>query len=112
MVFVSDAKKASCLYVKQTAYVFNLNGYNKTISLPKGVNTNPIIYTTQKTIRKMDEIILDIISQYPSIGRKELATKIENITEYGVKYHINKLKKEDKLKRIGPDKGGYWEVIE
>ena len=25
---------------------------------------------------------------------------------------ISKLKEQRKLKRIGPDKGGYWEIIE
>ena len=35
---------------------------------------------------------------------------LENITEDGVKYHLAKLKKQGKLKRIGPDKGGLWEI--
>lgn len=30
----------------------------------------------------------------------------------GVKYHLNNLKKNHIIKRIGPDKGGYWEIIE
>lgn len=29
-----------------------------------------------------------------------------------VKEYIAKLKKEEKVKRIGPDRGGYWEVVE
>jgi len=29
----------------------------------------------------------------------------------GVKYHLSQLKRAGKLRRHGPTKGGYWEVI-
>lgn len=29
-----------------------------------------------------------------------------------VEWQMAKLKKEGRIKRIGPDKGGYWEVVE
>ena len=64
--------------------------------------------TTQKTTQK----IIDLIKENKNISRKELAEKIDNITEDGIKYHLNKLKKQGVLKRIGPDKGGYWKIIE
>jgi ATP-dependent DNA helicase RecG len=32
------------------------------------------------------------------------------ISENGIKYHLAKLKEKGSLKRIGPDKGGYWQV--
>jgi len=32
------------------------------------------------------------------------------VTEKTIKRDIEKLKKEGKLNRIGPDKGGYWDV--
>ena len=62
--------------------------------------------TTQKTTQK----ILDILKEHPQAGRKEIAEILGDITEDGVKYHIDKLKKEGILNRIGPDKGGYWEI--
>jgi len=37
--------------------------------------------------------------------------EIVGISPKGVEWQIAKLKKEDRIKRIGPDKGGYWEVI-
>lgn len=37
--------------------------------------------------------------------------KKDSLTDNAVKGAINKLKKENKLRRIGPDKGGHWEVI-
>lgn len=33
-------------------------------------------------------------------------------TRDGIKYHINKLQNLGILKRVGPDKGGYWEIAE
>ena len=40
----------------------------------------------------------------------EIAKKI-GITERGVKKQISKMKADGKIKRVGPDKGGYWEVL-
>lgn len=63
--------------------------------------------TTQKTTQK----ILDLVAANPSIRRKELAEKI-GITADGIKYHLTSLQKKGRLKRVGPDKGGCWEVVE
>jgi len=40
----------------------------------------------------------------------ELA-EIVGISQKGVEWQISKLKKEGRIKRIGPDKGGHWEAI-
>ena len=40
-----------------------------------------------------------------------MADALGGITEDGVKYQLNKLKKQGRIARVGPDKGGYWEVI-
>jgi len=53
--------------------------------------------------------IINYIKENPNITRNELADKL-NITSDGVKYNLNKLIKNGKLKRIGPTKGGYWEI--
>jgi ATP-dependent DNA helicase RecG len=66
--------------------------------------------TTRKTTQKVRDKILEISKESPTIGRKEIATSIGNITEDGVKYQLDKLKTENELERIGPDKGGYWQV--
>ena len=66
---------------------------------------------TQKTTRKTAQKILGLIKANPYITRKELAENIGNITEDGIKYHLSQMKKQGKIKRIGPDRGGYWEGI-
>ncbi len=62
--------------------------------------------TTQKTTQK----IIEAITRKSDITQKELAAAI-GITEDGVKYHITRLRKKGIIKRIGPDKGGHWEVV-
>ena len=52
---------------------------------------------------------MNLIKENPSITRKELATHL-HLTMNGIDWNLNKLKKEGRLKRIGPDKGRYWEV--
>ncbi len=66
--------------------------------------------TAQKTTQKTTQKILEIIKENPGITKKELASAI-GISENGIKYHIDNLKKKRLLKRVGPDKGGYWEVL-
>ncbi len=61
--------------------------------------------TPQKTTQK----IIELIQEDPNITRKQLSEKI-GITEDGIKYNLNLLIKFGKIKRVGPDKGGHWEV--
>jgi len=63
--------------------------------------------TTQKTTQK----ILALLKEKPGITRVELAEQL-GITPDGVKYHLNNLKKEGIIKRIGGRRGGYWEICE
>ncbi|MEA1949040.1 MAG: winged helix-turn-helix transcriptional regulator [Thermodesulfobacteriota bacterium] len=51
------------------------------------------------------------IKENPSITRKELASLL-NLTVKGIDWKIKQLKDSGILRRIGPDKGGHWEVVE
>ena len=53
--------------------------------------------------------ILNLIIEKPSISREQLAEKL-GINQSAVQKHIQKLKESGNLHRIGPDKGGHWEV--
>ncbi len=74
--------------------------------LAGGLVEKGVVDTTQKTTQK----ILEAIAKKSDITQKELAVVI-GITEDGVKYHITRLRKKGVVKRIGPDKGGYWEIV-
>ncbi|HHT9137274.1 MAG TPA: ATP-binding protein [Candidatus Wunengus sp. YC60] len=66
--------------------------------------------TTQITTQKTTQKIIEAIAKKSDITQKELASVI-GITEDGVKYHIIRLRKKGLIKRIGPDKGGHWEIV-
>ncbi|HBY98802.1 MAG TPA: transcriptional regulator [Chloroflexi bacterium] len=66
--------------------------------------------TTQKTTQNIALKILAILRQNPSASRREIAMILEDITEDGVKYHLDKLKSEGRIRRIGPARGGHWQV--
>ena len=63
-----------------------------------------------KSSLKTRDKILKIIEVTPSITLPELATKLD-MSLAGVKKHIRQLQAEGSLRRIGPDKGGHWEVV-
>ena len=65
---------------------------------------------TQKSSQKSSQKILELIAENPHITIKDLAGTL-HITDRAVKKNIDGLKKGGLLKRVGPDKGGYWEVV-
>lgn len=67
------------------------------------------VKTTVKTKIKPRESIIDLIKENPSITREELAKQL-NLTIEGIDWNLRKLKKDGQLKRVGPKKGGHWEV--
>ena len=70
--------------------------------------TQEIEKTTQETTQEM---ILGLIKIDPAITRKGLAEKT-GLTPDGVKYHLNKLRKQGVIRHLGATKKGYWEVVE
>jgi len=55
--------------------------------------------------------IVHMISDNPKITIPEMAEAL-GITTRAVEKQIAKLKREGKIKRIGPDKGGYWKALD
>ena len=64
-----------------------------------------------KTSVKTSVKILELIKENSEITIPKLAKQI-GITERSIERNIQKLQKDNKLKRIGPDKGGHWEIID
>lgn len=72
------------------------------------------IATTQKTTQKTESTtqrILAVLIQTPEASRRQIAESLGDITADGVKYHLEKLKKEGQIQRSGPDIGGHWKVL-
>ena len=85
-------------------------------------NTENINDTTKKTIlvghekgmkraQKGHEKILEFIKNNPQISILALAKEF-GITVKAMRLTLDKLKAEKRISRIGPNKGGYWQVME
>lgn len=73
--------------------------------------TQTTTQTATQTLSEVQKSIITLIKENPSISRKELSARIGNITEDGIKYHIQRLQKMGVLRREGPDYGGKWVVL-
>ncbi len=70
-----------------------------------GMKTDP-----SKEIGKKAEMLLKQISENPKISINTLAKK-SGIATSTVQIYLDKLRRSGKIRRIGPDKGGHWEVL-
>lgn len=66
--------------------------------------------SSEKASEKTSEKILHAILENDEITIADLA-KLAEVTTRSVERNIRKLQEEKKLRRIGPDKGGRWEVL-
>lgn len=81
----------------------NLKGYE--LTKPDSVGK-----TTQKTSVKTSVKILEAIAENNRITIPELAG-LAGVTKRSVERNIQQLQLANRLRRVGPDKGGYWEAV-
>ena len=55
------------------------------------------------------ERLISLITENPQITRKDLAEKL-NVPSSTIQFHIEKLKSEGRIERVGGARGGHWEV--
>lgn len=73
----------------------------------RSVSEHQLEETTQKTTQKM----IELMRSNPTITIESLCKEC-GLTRDGVNWNIRKLKSAGLIRRIGPDKGGHWEVVE
>ena len=66
---------------------------------------------SEKGSEKSSEKILEAIRGNHRISAREIGEKV-GISQRAVEKLLSRLKREGSLNRVGPDKGGYWEVTE
>ena len=66
--------------------------------------------SSQKTTEKSSQKVIELISVDNKITTQEMADKLE-ISRRAVAKTIAKLQSAGFLRRVGPDKGGHWEII-
>lgn len=64
----------------------------------------------QKSSQKSDQKIVELMRRTPEITMAGLA-EATGLSVSGVKKNIRKLKEANRIRRVGPDKGGHWEVV-
>ncbi|MDA3956976.1 ATP-binding protein [Oceanispirochaeta sp.] len=67
--------------------------------------------SSKKSSQKSSQKIVLLMSENPDITIAQLSKKI-GISDRSIKKHIAFLQSQNRVKRIGPDKGGHWEVLE
>jgi ATP-dependent DNA helicase RecG len=76
---------------------------------PETVSTTP--ETAAWLQKNTKERLVQLLREQPQLSAPAIAAAL-GIGKDGVKYHLNQLKQAGKLRRVGPTKGGRWEVIE
>lgn len=71
--------------------------------------------TTQETTQEAAqetarERIITLLKENPTLTRKQLAVRI-GLTPDGVKYHLDRLTRNGRIRHVGPTKKGSWEVL-
>ena len=56
------------------------------------------------------EKILVAIAENPKVSQKQLS-ELLGISRRGIEWNMKKLQNEGIIRRIGPDRGGFWQVI-
>lgn len=78
-----------------------------TVNFTEKVNaTENVIDASQKTSQK----IIDLIKEDPYISTSKMA-EIIGVDRRNIARNIKKLQEQGVVRRVGPDKSGFWEVI-
>ena len=82
-----------------------------TVNVTEKVNaTENVIDVSQKTSQKTSQKIIDLIKEDPYISTSKMA-EIIGVDRRSIARNIKKLQEQGVVRRVGPDKGGFWEVI-
>jgi ATP-dependent DNA helicase RecG len=65
--------------------------------------------TGEKAREKIRDKILSLIRVEPGISMETVALSL-GLTRKGVEWQVRKLKQSGLLRRVGPNKGGHWEI--
>ena len=63
-----------------------------------------------ETLTKRQRDIYEYLKHHPQATIHDIVANVDSATMGGLKYNISVLKQKGLISRIGPDKGGYWQV--
>lgn len=94
--------------VTSKAALFELLGGDGPLA-PEACEIKPT--TVPKTVPKTDLKLMALLKAHPTATMTELAERLA-LSRRGVKWQLDKLKAQGRLRRVGPVRGGRWEVLE
>lgn len=99
------------LYTNAQPTIDDEEVYTVRMELPTGITTQSTPKSTPKSTPESTLKIIELIKQDPNITLSKIAVKL-GISERGTDKQIKKLKEQGLIRRIGPNKGGHWELVE
>ncbi|MBQ8958438.1 MAG: SelB C-terminal domain-containing protein, partial [Bacteroidales bacterium] len=98
------------LGVKESVTELVLRVAEGLVGSPDGVLSEVAWDETQHHSQKNSQKIVDLIKERPEITTAEMAERI-GVSRRSIVNITNRLQEEGIIRRVGPDKGGHWEVI-
>jgi len=77
----------------------------------KNTQKSTLKNTQKSTLKNTQKTIIEIIMNYPNVTIPQVAQKL-NLNPRGIAKHFKALQDKGLIRRVGPDKGGHWEIIE
>ena len=65
---------------------------------------------SEKGCQKTSDRLISLLKDHPRLTQDGMAKAI-GISRQAIQKHLRNLKASGRLRRVGPDKGGHWEVI-
>ena len=75
-----------------------------------GLRESTLKGTLKSTLKGTQKNIVDIILNNPDVTISQIAARL-GLNPRGIDKHLKRLRDQGIIRRVGPDKGGHWEVI-
>ena len=79
------------------------------ITFPASIQTD-LTYGTESGPENTINRIINLIKNNPQITSRTIAIEL-NMARSGLIKHLNKLQESGVIRRVGPNKGGHWEIV-
>lgn len=109
-----DSEKAMDMFYNSKTYMFMSQGISDFHCLSDNYLAEEVLLEQVKVTEKVTETqqkIIEAIKSNPYLTQTELADII-GVSRMHINKNMAKLQNMGLIRRVGPDKGGHWEVVE
>ena len=85
------------------------SGDKMAINTKNGDKSSDKVAINEENSEKSSEKIIELIKNDPNISAAAIAEQI-GVSSRAVEKQLKKLRDENLIRRVGPDKGGHWEI--